>query len=48
LEVFENILVNPQRNQFLYTRERGLFGRRLRHLGRGPLERSFSFGSGIV
>ena len=47
LEVFENILVDPQRNQFLHTRKRGL-ARRLRRLGRGPPERSFSLVLGVV
>src|SRR5712664_3631728 len=48
LEVFENVLIDPQRNQFLHARKRGLFSRCLRHLGCGPLERSFGFGSGVV
>jgi hypothetical protein len=47
-EMFKDVLVEPQRNQLLHTRKRGLFGRRFRHLGRGPLERSFGFRSGVV
>jgi len=46
--MFQNILIDPQRNQLLDARKRGLFRRRLRHLGCGPLERRFSFGSGVV
>jgi len=48
LEVLENVLIDSQRNLFLDTGKRGLFGRCFRHLGRGSLERRFSFGAGIV
>src|SRR5580704_16877400 len=48
LEVFENILIDPQRDQLLHIRNRRLFRRRVRHLRGGPLERRFRFGARVV
>src|SRR5580698_4062584 len=48
LKVLEHVLIDAQRNQLLHIRNRRLFGRRLRHFGGGPLERSFRFGTRVV
>jgi hypothetical protein len=48
LEVFENVLIDPQRNQFLHTRKRDLFWRQFRNLRRCFLERCLGFGTRIV
>src|ERR1035437_9697502 len=48
LEVFENVLIDPQRNELLHTRKRGLLRRQFRNLCRCLLERGFGFGARIV
>src|SRR6202007_2964381 len=48
LEVLEHVLIDPQRNQFLHARKRGLLRRQFGNFGGGLLERSFGFGARIV
>ena len=44
--MFKNILIDPQRHQFLHPGKRCLLWRRLRYFGRCLLERGLGFGAG--
>src|SRR4051794_34765947 len=48
LEVFENVLVDPQGHQLLDAGKRRFLWRRLRRLGGGFLERRLGLGAGVV